>query len=169
LSNGPLIGAPSNVDIIGNYRQPNQTLHREFNTCYQSQNIVGGQAVIANVNTTINPSTGLPTVTGCDAQSPTPAFRQRLAYTSQSNSSVLNIREPLHPLVDASLFKQFVIHEGVSFEIRGEFFNILNTAEFGGPSTSLGAANAGSAASSSGVLTQANDPRIGQLTARLNF
>lgn len=169
MTNGPLINAPGNVDIIGDYHQPNHSLFREFNTCYQGQTITSNGVVVSNVNTTINSTTGFPTVTGCDAQSSTPAFRQRLSYTSQSNSAVLNVREPLHPLVDASLFKQFIVREGMSFEIRGEFFNILNTPEFGGPSTTLGAANAGSAASSSGVLTQANDARIGQLTARINF
>jgi Carboxypeptidase regulatory-like domain len=175
FTNGPLISAPGNVDIIGNYRQPHQTLYREYNTCYQTQTIVNNQAVIANVASKTDTSNTYNTVTACDAQSSTPAFRQRLPYTSQSNSSVLNVREPLHPLLDASLFKQFALHEGVSFEIRGEFFNILNTPEWGGPSTSLGAANAGSAAGAGssttplGILTQANDPRIGQLTARINF
>jgi len=72
------------------------------------------------------------------------------------------------------VFKQFIVREGVSFEIRGEFFNVMNTPVYGGPSTSLGAANAGSPLSYSsvypkGFFTQANDPRIGQLTARLNF
>jgi hypothetical protein len=168
LTNGPLIGAPGGVDIIGSYRQPNASIFREFNTCYQSATISGNQVVYANVNTQYN-SAGVPTLVGCDAQSPNPAFRQRISFTSQSNSNVINVREPLHPVVDASLFKQFAIREGVSFEIRGEFFNLLNTANFGGPSTSLGSANDGTPASASGVLTQANDARIGQLTARINF
>jgi hypothetical protein len=162
LSNGPLISAPGNVDIIGNPVQPTQTYTRAFNTCYQNTSGV-------NVNTVVSASTGLPTLTGCDAQSSSPAFRQRLNFTSQSNSNVLPIRQHIHSLLDASLFKQFIIHEGTSFEIRGEFFNILNTANFGGPSTTVGAANFGSVASASGLLTQVNDPRIGQITARINF
>jgi hypothetical protein len=168
MSNGQLISAPSNVDIVGSYRQPTKSIFRQFNTCYQSASIVNNAAVYSAVNTTLN-SSGVPTITACDATSPTPAFRQRLAYTSQSNSSVLNLRYPFHPEVDASLFKQFLIHEGINFELRGEFFNLLNSPNFGGPSTTLGAANAGSAASASGVLTQASDSRIGQLTVRLNF
>ncbi len=162
FSNGPLISAPSNVDIIGNPRSANQTYQRAFNTCYEN---TAGQPV----ETVVNSSTGLPTLTGCDSLSPAPAFRQRLSFTSQSNSSVLNIRQTIYPLLDASLFKQFVIREGTSFEIRGEFFNILNTPNFGAPNTTVGAANFGSVASTSGVLTQANDARIGQLTARINF
>jgi hypothetical protein len=148
--NGPLINVPGSVDIIGNPRQSNPTYSRYFNTCYQNTSGV-------NVAST-------PNAPACDALSPTPAFRQRLGYTTQRNSTVMNIRQRLHPVLDASLFKQFQIHEGTSFEIRGEFFNILNTPIFGGPGTGIGSSTYGQV-----VLTQANDPRIGQLTARINF
>ena len=149
LSNGGLVGAPGSVDIIGDPHQANPTYGRYINTCYQNSAGV-------NVASTTAPA--------CDALSPNPAYRQRIAYTSQSNSTVLNIRQRIHPLLDASMFKQFILHEGVSFEIRGELFNILNTPNFGGPNTSI-------AGSTFGVvtLTQANDARIGQLTARVNF
>jgi hypothetical protein len=93
-----------------------------------------------------------------------PAYQQRLAYTTQLNSTVINVRQRIYPLLDASLFKQFIIHEGTSFEIRGEFFNILNTPIFGGPGTGIGSSTFGVV-----TQTQANDPRIGQLTARINF
>ncbi|MDE1176026.1 MAG: TonB-dependent receptor [Edaphobacter sp.] len=148
--NGPLLNAPSNVDIIGNPRQSNPTYGRYFNTCYQNTSGV-------NVASTAS-------APACDALSPTPAFRQRLAYTTQHNSTVMNIRARIHPLLDASLFKQFKIHEGTSFEIRGEFFNILNTPNFNSPGSTIGSSTFGQV-----VLTQANDPRIGQLTARINF
>jgi hypothetical protein len=148
--NGPLLNAPSNVDIIGNPRQSNPTYGRYFNTCYQNTSGV-------NVASTAS-------APACDTLSPTPAFRQRLAYTTQYNSPVMNIRARIHPLLDASLFKQFKIHERTSFEIRGEFFNILNTPNFGSPGTTTGATTFGQV-----VRTQANDPRIGQLTARINF
>ena len=175
FSNGPLIPTPGNVDIIGDYRQGNANILREFNPCYQTSTIVNGNVVIANVNSKADPTNSFNLITACDSQSPNPAFRQRLQYTSQSNSIYLNAREPFRPLVDLSVFKQFQLHEHVSFEIRGEFFNVLNTPNWGGPSTTLGAANAASAGSSGsatyphGIFTQANDPRIGQLTARLNF
>jgi hypothetical protein len=100
----------------------------------------------------------------CDSASSIPAYRQRLAYTTQSNSTVIGVRQRIHPLVDASLFKQFPIREGMTFEIRGEFYNILNTVNFSGPNTSIGNAAFGTV-----TKTQANDPRIGQLTARFNF
>jgi hypothetical protein len=172
LSNGSLIGAPGNVNIIGNYRT-NQNFYHQFNTCYESVNTTTG--ALTPVNTVISSKTGLVTLQGCDANNSTPAFAQRLSYTSQNNSTVLDIRQRLYPLLDTSLFKRFILREGVSFELRGEFFNVLNTAEFGGPNTSLGAANTGSAASNpsaaypQGQLSEANDARIGQLTVRLNF
>jgi hypothetical protein len=139
---------------------------RQFNTCYE--NSTGAPVpTVPNSNGLTNTSTA------CDAQSPTPAFQQRPSYpTQQTNSPYLNIRQQYYPLVDASLFKQFAIKEGINFEIRGEFFNVLNTPIWGGPSTTLGAANAGSsssAATSNGFFSQVNDPRIGQLTARINF
>ncbi|HEX4039498.1 MAG TPA: TonB-dependent receptor [Acidobacteriaceae bacterium] len=149
-ANGNLISAPSNVDIIGSVIQSHPTYARYFNTCYE------------NSSGALVPSTA--SAPACDSQSPNPAYQQRIAYTSQSNSTVIPVRQRIHPLVDASLFKQFAIGEGRSFEIRGEFFNILNTANFGGPGTGIGSSTFGVV-----TLTQANDPRIGQLTARLNF
>ncbi len=175
FANGLLVSAPSNVDIIGNIYQPNANLFRTFNPCYQQQsvNTTTGVVTVTQVNTTNNGTYN--TVTACDAQSPTPAFRQRLAYTSQNNSSYLGLRYSVHPQVDLSVFKKFIIREGVSFEIRGEYFNVMNTPNFSAPNTTLGQANtasragSGSAINPAGQATQINDPRIGQLTARINF
>ncbi len=149
-ANGNLVNAPSNVDIIGPVIQQNPTYARYFNTCYED---VNG-----------NPVASTASAPACDALSPTPAYRQRLSYTTQHNSPVIGVRQRIHPLLDASLFKVFTIHERTSFEIRGEFFNILNTANFGGPGTGIGSSTFGVV-----TKTQANDPRIGQLTARINF
>lgn len=148
--NGNLISTPGSVDIIGDPHQGNPTYARYINTCYQNT---------AGVN--VQSSKSAP---ACDNLSSNPAYRQRLAYTSQNNSNNLNIRQRIHPLMDASLFKVFALHEGVSFEIRGEFFNVLNTPNFGGPNTSIGNSAFGVV-----TLTQANDARIGQLTGRINF
>lgn len=155
--NGSNFNATNGVTQIGSPVLGQNSFGRFFNTCYQN-----AQGV--NVATS---SAG----PACDAASPTPAFRQRLAFTAQTNNPYLNVRQRIYPLEDASLFKTFTIHEGVSFEIRGEFFNILNRPNFGGPNTSLGSANYGSVYSNVGTqgLTQLNDPRIGQLTGRINF
>jgi hypothetical protein len=174
MTNGFLVGAPGTIDIIGNPTQPGANLTRQYNTCYQSATISGNSVIYANVATAYKTDGITPTVIACDSTSPNPAFRQRIAYTSQSNSSVLGIRTHLHPLVDASLFKQFIIREGVSFEIRGDFYNIFNTVEPPGPA-GLGSSNAGSSYSTPspafphGYISQPNDARIGQLTARINF
>jgi hypothetical protein len=146
--NGSLIAAPTNVDQIGDPNVAPGTFQRMFNTCYQNQ-----QGVNQSVST---PS--------CDGTSPTPAFRQRYSYTLQNNDPYIRVRQRIYPLVDASLFKQFIVREGTSFEIRGEFFNVFNRPNFGGPNTSLGNAAYGTV-----TLTQANDSRTGQLTARINF
>jgi hypothetical protein len=148
--NGGLISAPSNVNIIGAVNQPHPTYARYFNTCYENSS---GQLVASTAS-----------APACDSLSPVPAYQQRLAYTSQDNSTVIGVRTRLYPLVDASLFKRFDLGAGWSFEIRGEFFNILNTPEFGGPGTGIGSSTFGVV-----TLTQANNPRIGQLTARFNF
>ena len=175
FSNGPLVGLPGGSAVIGNYIQPHQTYAREFNTCYLKASAPSSSGVItySQVNTTYN-TNGTPSVQACDAQSPTPAFRTRYQNESQHDPGVLMIRQPLKPLMDLSVFKQFILHEGVSFEIRGEFFNVLNTPDYGGPSTGLGGSTSGSVLSytsayPSGFFTQANDARIGQLTARINF
>lgn len=149
-ANGNLVSAPSNVNIIGPVNQSNPTYARYFNTCYKDTN-----------GNLVNSTSSSP---ACDTLSPTPAYQQRISYTTQTNSTVIGVRQRIHPLVDASMFKKFMMGEGRSFEIRGEFFNILNTPNFGGPGTGIGS-------SSFGVVTlnQANDPRVGELTARINF
>ena len=149
-ANGNLVSAPGGVNIIGSVEQAHPTYARYFNTCYE--------------NSSGAPVASTASAPACDTLSPTPAYQQRIAFTTQSNSSVIGVRQRIHPLVDASLFKQFAIREGTSFEIRGEFFNLFNTPNFGGPGTGLGSSTFGVV-----TLTQANDARIGQLTARINF
>jgi hypothetical protein len=140
--NGTLISAPSNVTILQSPALPNPTYAQFFNSCYLDT--AGAKH-------------------GCTAGL-TPAFQQRLSYTTQYNEPYLGIRQRVHPLADFSLFKQFPIREGTNFEIRGEFFNVLNTANFGAPGTTIGSTTFGVV-----TQTQANDPRIGELTARINF
>jgi hypothetical protein len=140
--NGTLISAPSNVTVLQSPALPNATYARFFNNCYLDTS--GAEH-------------------GCTGGLK-PAFQQRLSYTTQYNEPYLSIRQRVHPLADFSLFKQFPIREGTNFEIRGEFFNVLNTANFGGPGTTIGSTTFGVV-----TQTQVNDPRIGELTARINF
>ena len=148
--NGNLLSAPGGVDQIGDPTSAPRNFQRFFNTCYEN-----------TTGTLVNTSG---TSFACDNTSPNPAYRQRLGFTVQHNSPFINERQRIYPLVDLSAFKQFILREGVSFEIRGEFFNVGNRPNFGGPGTGIGGSGYGAVS-----LTQANDPRIGQLTARINF
>ena len=155
--NGSLIAAPGNVYLIGSPLAGSpRTFQRMFNTCYENQS--GGL-----VPTSFN-SNGSVSVQACDSTSSTPVYRQRYSYTIGANPYYIAERQRIYPLTDLSLFKQFMLREGVSFEIRGEFFNIGNRPEFGGPGTGLNSSTYGVV-----TLNQVNDARTGQLTARINF
>ncbi|MGO8760271.1 MAG: carboxypeptidase regulatory-like domain-containing protein [Terracidiphilus sp.] len=147
MANGGLISAPSNVNIIGPTGVANRSYSHFINTCYEN---TSGALVVG---------TG-----ACSSSTDTPAYQQRLSWTTQSNGPYIGVRQEFHPLMNASLFKVFPIREATTFEIRGEFFNVLNSPIFGSPNTSIGNSAFGVVS-----LTQANDPRYGQLTARLNF
>ena len=158
---GPLVPAPgggtgsqygtsTTYTQVGNATQGNRTYSRSFNTCYTN-----AQGV---------PQVTTATLPGCDSLSSTPAFRLNPSFTLATIGPYLNIRELVHPLLDLSLFKQFKIHNSLNFEIRGEFFNVLNTPNFGAPGTTPGTSSYGIV-----TLTQVNDPRLTQLTARINF
>jgi hypothetical protein len=149
--NGNLIASPSGVTPLAPAHLANATYGRFFNTCYEN---AAGALVMATAS-----------APGCDSASSTPAFQQHLSFTLNNIGPYMSdVRQRIHPLFDLSLFKRFEIHESANFEIRGEFFNLLNTPIFAGPNTTPGSANYGAV-----TLTQINDPRIAQLTARINF
>jgi Carboxypeptidase regulatory-like domain/TonB dependent receptor len=144
-------GSAGTVTPLSSAHLGNATYGRYFNTCYEN-------AAGALVMTT-------PTAPGCDSTASIPAFQQHLSFTLNNIGPYMNdVRQRVHPLMDLSLFKRFQLHESLNFEIRGEFFNVLNTPNFGGPGTTPGSASYGIV-----TLTQLNDPRLTQLTARLNF
>lgn len=60
---------------------------------------------------------------------------------------------------DFGITKIIPVREAMSFEIRGEFFNIFNHAQFTNPSGDI-------SNTSFGTITNARDPRIGQLSAK---
>jgi hypothetical protein len=63
---------------------------------------------------------------------------------------------------DMSLFKNIHFTERISVDIRAEFFNIFNHAQFGNPVGNFSQSNFGQ-------ITSARDPRIGQLAAKIHF
>jgi hypothetical protein len=62
---------------------------------------------------------------------------------------------------DFGLLKRTVLHEHYAFDVRFEFFNIFNHAQFN-PDTSSGNISG----SNFGIVTRARDPRIGQVSAK---
>jgi Carboxypeptidase regulatory-like domain len=60
---------------------------------------------------------------------------------------------------DFGMSKRTVIKENYAFDLRIEFFNIFNHAQFMNPSGNI-------SSSSFGVVTNARDPRIGQVSAK---
>jgi hypothetical protein len=61
------------------------------------------------------------------------------------------------------LARRIRLNEKVSLRIRREFFNGFNRVVFGAPVANVSAANFGR------VTTQANSPRQGQVSARVDF
>jgi hypothetical protein len=60
---------------------------------------------------------------------------------------------------DLGITKIVPVREAMSFEIRGEFFNIFNHAQFTNPSGDISSSNFGN-------VTNARAPRIGQVSAK---
>jgi len=60
---------------------------------------------------------------------------------------------------DFGISKRTVIHENYAFDLRIEFFNIFNHAQFKNPTGNIDDSNFG-------IVTQARDPRIGQISAK---
>jgi Alpha-L-arabinofuranosidase B, catalytic len=73
------------------------------------------------------------------------------------------VRTPGTANWDMSLFKNFPIHENVSFDFRAEAFNLFNRVQFGSPNTQLGNGQFG------WITAQFNNPRLLQVSGRLNF
>jgi hypothetical protein len=63
---------------------------------------------------------------------------------------------------DFGILKRTVIKENFAFDLRFEFFNIFNHAQFIGTTSGFGDISG----SNFGIVTQARDPRIGQVSAK---
>ena len=71
---------------------------------------------------------------------------------------------------DMALVKNTPVREGISIQFRAEYFNVFNHPQYGAPVNSLGNANFGKiVANTASGSTNINQPRIGQLSLRLNF
>ncbi len=91
------------------------------------------------------------------------AMVQPNAVGTFGNSPRNFLRGPGAFNIDSSLMKNFRITERWKLQIRGEFFNLLNHANFNLPGTNL------ASTSNFGVITSADNPRILQVGARISF
>lgn len=64
---------------------------------------------------------------------------------------------------DLAVLRKFKVREGMDLQLRGEFFNALNHADFGTPVTNLSSGNFGK------VFSTRNSPRIGQVGLKFIF
>jgi hypothetical protein len=95
---------------------------------------------------TTNPSTNITSLTGPDCGSFGTANRRFFHGPGINNT-------------DFGITKIIPVREAMSFEIRGEFFNVFNHAQFLNPSGHI-------SSSSFGNITNARAPRIGQVSAK---
>jgi hypothetical protein len=91
----------------------------------------------------------------------TSAFANPALFTF-GNSPRSGLRGAPVITTDATLEKTVSIGEGLKFNIRGEFYNLLNHAIFNIPGFTLGAADFG-------TVSSARSPRTVQISARLKF
>jgi hypothetical protein len=78
------------------------------------------------------------------------------------NSPRSGLRGPNQQTVDLTLGKEFAVTERYRTELRGEFYNVLNHANFDAPGHTLGAADFG-------VISSARPARTVQLGLRVIF
>ncbi len=64
---------------------------------------------------------------------------------------------------DAALMRRFNVRENMYFQLRGEFFNVLNHADFDRPDTNFSSSTFGQ------VFSTRNAPRIGQVALKFIF
>jgi hypothetical protein len=91
----------------------------------------------------------------------TGAFSNAAPYTFGNESPGLLVGPGLFN-IDASLIKTFRLRESSSFELRGEFFNVFNHANFVNPDATLGSPTFGQ-------IHGAQDGRIIQVGAKITF
>ena len=113
-----------------------------------------GNVVIVNPRNAIP---GCPTGSGCYFLPSAFAPNTTLGTFGTSNRRFFH--GPGFDNTDFGLMKRTAIKERMALEIRGEFFNIFNHAQFVNPSGNI-------SSNSFGVVTSARDPRIGQVSAR---
>jgi len=83
--------------------------------------------------------------------------------TEFGNAGVGTLRGPAQYNLDSSLFKSFDLRDGINLELRGEVFNVFNTAEFGLPNQYVDTPQAGS------ITSTVHSSRQIQVAMKLTF
>ena len=73
------------------------------------------------------------------------------------------LRGPGQANFDLAMFKDTQLTEKFALQLRVESFNLFNRVQFGNPNTAIGNSQAGQ------ITTQLNQPRLLQLSGRINF
>ena len=113
-----------------------------------------GPVVIVNPRKS-NP--GCPTVTGCYFLPN--AFALNTTLGTFGTASRRFFHGPGFNNTDFGFSKRTTIKENYAFDLRVEFFNVFNHTQFSNPGGDISNVNFG-------VVTNARDPRIGQVSAK---
>ena len=104
-----------------------------------------------------NANAGCPTTTGCYFLPS--AFAVNTTAGDFGNANRRFFFGPGFNQTDFGMLKHTAINERFAFDVRFEFFNIFNHAQFMNPDGNISDTNFG-------IVTQARDPRIGQVSAK---
>jgi hypothetical protein len=113
--------------------------------------------------------------TACKAGTHCKSYLNPASFTNNASGTYGNIVKgafvgPQYADWDASLARRFAITEGTYFQLRAEYFNVLNHPNFGDPGTTATSSNFGQITSTSPQNSNySNDPRIAQMSVKLVF
>ena len=127
----------------------------------QSQTGLGQDRAVVTPNVQLKASGSCSTTSSCVNFLNTSAFSLP-ATGAFGNASKDSITGPGYVNWDGSLTREFPIREKVTLQFRADYFNVFNHANFSSPTTAISSAGFG-------TITGANDPRIAQMSARINF
>jgi hypothetical protein len=111
---------------------------------------------------TVNPrksNTGCPTADGTGCYFLPDAFAVNADPGTFGTANRRSFHGPGFNNTDFGILKRTVIKENYAFDVRLEFFNIFNHTQFTNPGGNI-------TGSSFGIVTNARDPRIGQVSAK---
>ena len=125
----------------------------------QSQTGIGGDRAVL-----VGPALGKG---ACGASAPCVPYLTPSSFAQPTTGSFGNfgkgaVSGPGLTSWDVGLFRTIPLHERLTLQLRGEFFNVLNRANFNDPV-------AGMTSGGFGSINGAGDPRIGQVALKIVF